>query len=64
VHFRGRQDALRAIREVVDQTAMPSLPSFQRNVEAQSPIEVHRWLAVSLAGADDDFRDKNLCRYR
>src|SRR6202042_2990021 len=37
---------------------MPSLPSFQRNVETQPPIGIHRRLAVSLAGADDHFPTK------
>ena len=50
-----RPDALRAIRQVVDQAAMPGLPSLQRDVEAQPPVGIHRRLAVSLAGADDHF---------
>src|ERR1700722_4792387 len=48
----------RAIRQVVDQAAMPSLPSLQRNVETQAPIGIHRRFAVSLAGADDHFPTK------
>src|SRR5260370_33994634 len=56
--FPRRQDALRAIRQVVDQAAMPSLPSLQRNDEAQPPVGIHRWLAVSLAGSDDHFATK------
>ena len=53
--FPRRQDALHAIHKVVDQAAMPSLPSFKRYVETQPPVGVHRRLAVSLARADDHF---------
>src|SRR5271169_5104034 len=56
--FPRRRDALRAIRQVVDQAAMPGLPSFQRDVEAQTPVGVYGRLAVSLAGADDHFATK------
>src|ERR1700748_1760555 len=56
--FPRRRDALYAIREVVDQAAMPRLPSLQRNGEAQPPVGIHRGLAVSLAGADDHFATK------
>src|ERR1700684_4309650 len=32
---------------------MPGLPRLKRDVEAQTPISVHRRLAIALAGADD-----------
>ena len=56
--FPRRPDALRAIHQVVDQAAMPGLPSLQRDVEAQPPVGIYRRLAVSLAGADDHFATK------
>ena len=39
---------------------MPGLPGFQRDVEAQASVGIHRRLAVSLAGADDHFAAKIL----
>src|SRR6185437_16656040 len=45
---------------VVDQAAMPRLPGFQDDIEAQAPVGIHRRLAVSLASADDDFAAKVL----
>src|ERR1700684_1844014 len=32
---------------------MPGLPRLKRDVEAQTPISVHRRLAIALAGADN-----------
>lgn len=39
---------------------MPGLASLKRDVEAQAPVGTYRWLAVSLAGVDDDFTKKIL----
>ncbi len=34
---------------------MPGLTGLKRDVEAQPPVGVYRRLAVTIAGADDDF---------
>src|SRR5665213_3305451 len=58
--FTRRPNALGSIHQVVNEAAMPGLARLERDIEAQTPVGTHRRLAISLAGANDDFTAKIL----